>query len=395
MDIISNPYLMEPLLPAEGKRELVDLALELVKCSSSLAANLPEEIVLSIGDLVRSMNCYYSNLIEGHNTHPIDIERALKNDYSKDPEKRNLQLEAFAHIEVQKKIDSKVLPFPVCSKQFLCWIHQEFCSRLPSEMLKVKSVDSNKIITLIPGKLRSGEVKVGDHLAPVHTELDKFLELFEARYESSSLSKLQKIISIAASHHRLLWIHPFYDGNGRVARLFSHAYLKNCGLGSSLWSVSRGFARNSQQYKKLLAGADNWRQGDLDGRGSLSEEGLVNFCSFFLKSCIDQVLFMNQLLEPRTLLNRVEKFCSEEQEKGVLLKGSYLILREIILVGALERGKVENVTGYKERQSRNIVKTLIDNSLITSVSIRSPLKLHIPHAVIERWFPKLYPASAS
>ena len=47
------------------------------------------------------MNCYYSNLIEGHDTHPIDIERALKNDYSQDAHKRDLQLEAKAHIAVQ------------------------------------------------------------------------------------------------------------------------------------------------------------------------------------------------------------------------------------------------------------------------------------------------------
>lgn len=44
------------------------------------------------------MNCYYSNLIEGHDTHPTDIERALKNDYSNDPRKRDLQLVAKAHI---------------------------------------------------------------------------------------------------------------------------------------------------------------------------------------------------------------------------------------------------------------------------------------------------------
>jgi Fic family protein len=50
------------------------------------------------------MNCYYSNLIEGHDTHPVDIERALKNDYSQDRRKRDLQLEAKAHIAVQRWI---------------------------------------------------------------------------------------------------------------------------------------------------------------------------------------------------------------------------------------------------------------------------------------------------
>jgi len=45
------------------------------------------------------MNCYYSNLIEGHETHPRDIDRALAKDYAKEPKKRSLQLEAVAHID--------------------------------------------------------------------------------------------------------------------------------------------------------------------------------------------------------------------------------------------------------------------------------------------------------
>lgn len=56
----------------------------------------------ALADLVRAMNCYCSNLIEGHDTHPIDIERAMRNDYSSDPKKRKLQLEAKAYIAVQK-----------------------------------------------------------------------------------------------------------------------------------------------------------------------------------------------------------------------------------------------------------------------------------------------------
>ena len=51
------------------------------------------------------MNCYYSNLIEGHDTHPVELERALKNDYSQDQKKRDLQIEAKAHIEVQEWMD--------------------------------------------------------------------------------------------------------------------------------------------------------------------------------------------------------------------------------------------------------------------------------------------------
>lgn len=97
--------LMEPLLVREGSRHsslLTDLVVDIAGRSAGFRRSLPNGLLCSLADLVRAMNCYYSNLIEGHNTHPIDIERALKDDYSNDAHKRNLQLEAKAHIEVQK-----------------------------------------------------------------------------------------------------------------------------------------------------------------------------------------------------------------------------------------------------------------------------------------------------
>jgi len=100
--------LMEPLVIGDGapeRAELTDLALDLVRRSSGFYRSLPPAIVASLANLVRAMNSYYSNLIEGHDTHPIDIERALKNDYSNDVRKRDLQLEAKAHIAVQEWID--------------------------------------------------------------------------------------------------------------------------------------------------------------------------------------------------------------------------------------------------------------------------------------------------
>lgn len=81
------------------------------------------------------MNCYYSNLIEGHDTHPVDIERALKNDYSKDTKKRDLQLEATAHIAVQSWIDSGGVMGRAVSAETFCEIHRRFCEHLPDDLL--------------------------------------------------------------------------------------------------------------------------------------------------------------------------------------------------------------------------------------------------------------------
>src|SRR5271154_1086417 len=154
--------LMEPLLIGESSKHrgaLNDMALELAQKAAGFRRSLPENLLASLADLVRSMNCYYSNLIEGHDTHPIDIERALKNDYSKDAKKRDLQLEAKAHITVQQWIDTGALKGRTLTSDSIREIHRRFCEQLPEDLLWVKSQK------VIPGALRDHDVEVGNHVA--------------------------------------------------------------------------------------------------------------------------------------------------------------------------------------------------------------------------------------
>ena len=297
--------LMEPMLPAQGLKELEDMAMELAKKGSALAGTLHPIVRQSLGDLVRSMNCYYSNLIEGHDTHPRDIDKALVDDLSGDPVRRNLQLEAKAHIEVQRMIDKGEAPPVIPSKEFLLWVHFEFGSRLPDDLLWIENPDTGEKLEVIPGEIRKSEVAVGRHIPPLAKNLDPFLTRFEQAYAPEKLSQVQQVIAIAASHHRLTWIHPFLDGNGRVARLYSHAWLLETEIGSSLWSVSRGLARNIDEYKARLMAADAPRKGDLDGRVNLSHEELKNFCQNFLGVCIDQIEFMSKLLDINNFVTRM------------------------------------------------------------------------------------------
>jgi Fic family protein len=382
---------MEPMLPEDRDHRLADLATDLVARSNALAGRLHPIMRDSIGDLVRSMNCYYSNLIEGHNTTPVDIEKALAKNYSKDQHKRSLQLEASAHIEVQRAIDRNEAPAPVVSTQFLTWVHREFCKRLPDELLWITNPDSGERVRVEPGVLRTGSVKVGAHVPPDAAALPAFLDRMEQAYSTEHLSKVQRIIAVAASHHRLLWVHPFFDGNGRVARLFSHAFLAELKVGSSLWSVSRGLARQVERYKERLMEADHERRGDTDGRGGLSLQGLEAFCEFFLETCVDQVDFMEKLLEPEELLRRVEIHVSEEVQGGRLPKGTWPLLREAIVLGEYSRGRAPKLTGYQERQARTVLNTLIADRLLVSPTTRSPVRLGLPIGVVDRWFPLLYP----
>ncbi len=384
---------MEPMLPEEAVADLEDGAVTLIAEANRLGGRVHPILQHSIGDLVRSMNCYYSNLIEGHDTHPRDIDRALANDFSSEPKKRELQLEAVAHIHVQRLIDEGKDPddWPATAA-YARWLHREFCARLPPEMLWIDNPDTGERLPMVPGELRQRDVIVGRLIPPKSESLPRFLERFDQAYGSPPLSKLRRIQAVGAVHHRFLWIHPFLDGNGRVARLMSHALLKRLGIGTSLWSVARGLARDEARYKALLMAADGPREGDRDGRGNLTQRGLIAFCQFFLDRAIDQVRFMGDLLEPSEMLRRMEIHVEEEMRAKRLPKGSFAVLREAALTGEVERGKVPTLTNYEERAARMVTSALVDKGLLTTTSHRAPLRLGFPADVAERWFPRLYPA---
>ena len=388
-----QPTAAEPFMPAEGAEPLENLAFDLAREASELSGQLHPIVRLSVADLVRSMNCYYSNLIEGHNTHPRDIDRALAADYSTDPHRRDLQLEARAHIEVQRMIDSRSgYPTPPASRAFIEWTHREFCSRLPEGLLVVENPDTRERLRVTPGEIRNRGVVVGRHVPPPADDLPMFLKRFEQAYESAALTKPRRAVAAAAAHHRFLWIHPFLDGNGRVARLMSHAMLLDLGVGSALWSISRGLARSSTEYKRLLMAADESRKGDFDGRGALSQSALIDFCRFFLESCIDQVRYMRELLEPSELQRRMELYVRDEEGAERLPKRSYALLREALLSGELERGRVPALIDASERTARRVISALIEKRLLVSESHKASLRLGFPIDVVERWFPRLYPA---
>ena len=386
---------MEPMVPGEEVRSLEDDVVSLVAESNQLAGRVHPVLQRSIGELVRSMNCYYSNLIEGHDTHPRDIDRALADDFSTEPRRRDLQKEAVAHIHVQRLIDEGRDPdaWPA-SAAYAAWLHEEFCSRLPPEMLLVVDPRTGRKLPVIPGKLRRDDVEVGRHVPPGHDDLPRFLQRFGEAYRAPMLTRFRQIQAVGAVHHRFLWIHPFLDGNGRVARLMSHALYKRLDIGTSLWSVARGLARNEAGYKALLAGADALRAGDHDGRGNLTQRGLVEFCKFFVRQSVDQVRFMGSLLEPATLLNRIQIHVEEEVRARRLPRGSFPVLREAVISGEVERSGVPSLTGQEERSARSVTAALVGRGMLTATSHRAALRLAFPADVAERWFPSLYPAAA-
>ena len=384
--------LMEPLLIPEGSRHrsgVTDLAVELAARSAGLSRSLPQGVQAALAKLVRAMNCYYSNLIEGHDTHPVDIERALKGDYSGDPQRRNLQLEAEAHIAVQEWIDEGGFEGRAATVGGLIELHRRFCEQLPRDLLRVEDPDTREWHEVIPGGLRQRPVRVGRHVPVSPDAVPRFLSRFEAAY--GNLGMTDSILVSAAAHHRLLWIHPFLDGNGRVARLMSHAMLRDVLDTGGVWSIARGLARNVVDYKAHLAACDMSRRNDLDGRGHLSEEALAEFTGFFLRVCIDQVKFMEGLIAPTRLRNRILIWVEEEVRAGTLPPRSGVVIEAVLFRGELPRGDVGALLGTRQRQARRVTSVLLEREILTSESSRAPLRLAFPARLAPRWMPGLFP----
>ena len=382
----------EPLIIADGSKyrsELNDLALELAEKSSGFRNSLPPATAAALSELVRTMNCYYSNLIEGHNTHPIDIERALNQDYSENKEKRSLQLEAFAHIEVQKWIDEGGLEGRPTSTENLKEMHKRFCELLPSDLLILENPDTGETIDVVPGEFRTDDVRVGKHIAISPGAVPRFVERLDHGY--TGLGRVGAILAAACAHHRMLWVHPFADGNGRVARLMSYAMILQSLNTEGLWSVARGLARNVEAYKGHLAACDMERRNDLDGRGHLSEEALAEFTKFFLQTCIDQVTFMEGLMRPERLRDRVMIWTEEQMRAKALPPKSDIVLKMVLYDGEVARADITKQLGVNERTSARITSALLKMGVLTSKSTRAPLRLAFPATIADRWLPRLFP----
>ena len=392
----------------ERSEELQDLALEVIQKSAALGGRQHPITLRSLREFLRIINSYYSNLIEGHSTHPYDIVRAMRNNYDSEPAKRNLQMESIAHIAVQQEMERELEENPevnIASPEFLCTIHREFYRKVPAEFCVVKDAAMNRESRVSPGELRQEAVRVGRHVPPDHETLMVFLKRFAEAYDPLKHHGASKLIAAAAAHHRLMWIHPFLDGNGRVTRLFTEAYLLRMPVhGFGLWSVSRGLARKNAEYKAALAEADNPRRNDLDGRGSLSNEALVMFCRFFLAICLDQVEYMGSLLQLEELMDRIKQYIHMRSsgvipvpESGLktkatkkLRKEAAKMLQEVLIRGELSRGDVIAASGLKERTGRDLLGQILQEELLVSDTPKGNVRLGFPVHAVGWFFPDLY-----
>ena len=392
-----------PIAPTDinGNIDLNLLAkanLLLVEAAKLEGSHTPQ-ILQAVRDLLYTVNSYYSNKIESEGTHIIDIQKAMKQEYSSDTKKRNLQMLSLTHIVVQKECENYFKENHTSSpynKEFILNIHKSFYTKEGMESFLKLSNDGMQE-TMNPGTLRNHDVKVGTHIAPSSDELNSMMSQYEHLYNKSmATDNAVKLIHILSSHHRLMWIHPFLDGNGRTARLALDAAFASINMsGYGLWNISRGLARNSNEYKEYLAYADMPKQGERDGKGPLSTLALSKFVEFMLDTALDQISYMNKHLKLNALTAKIELYVQRTNDGlldvNPLPKHSEKIFKHLLLCGECSRGKVPEIIGMKERTASRVISELLKRDYIESDTKAGPIRLKIGPSMATYLFPMLVP----
>lgn len=393
--LYDHPSQMEPLLPGEHRlAPLLEQAHDLIRQADKLSGWCQPSALTGLRRLLRAMNSYYSNKIEGQHTLPVEIEQALSDQYAQDADKARRQRLALAHMATEARLEELWPQWDasrIWSPQTVQDIHQDLFARLPADDLVAPNTLPPQ--TLHPGALRQQQVSVGRHAAPAAEQVPAFLARWSDGYGRVRRGELQ-LVAMAAAHHRLAWIHPFLDGNGRVARLHSHLVLSHLGLTNGLWSPLRGFARSQETYYARLAAADEPRAGDLDGRGNLTQRGLEQWIGYVLEVCQDQVSFMSKVLALDGMKDRMAACLNYEEQvvkQGVRTEALRALHYLFATQGELDRNDFKAMLGLGDRLASAQISALLKRGLLESDSPHGRLRLGVPQHALRFYFPKLWP----
>jgi Fic family protein len=382
--------LFEPLVLSENSKhykQCAALAFELRDRAVELDRRIPAATSIAIAKLIRIIECHYSNLIETHDLSAHQIECGLNGAYIDDPHVQDLQREAQALFDTYKFIDDEGITTHPTDPQVLCDLHRRFFEEQPQTYRSVRNSAAGTVTRIQPGEFREQDVQVGRHVAISPGAVPRFLD--RMHHACKTLGPIDTILASASAHHRFSWVHPFTDGNGRVARMMSDALIKRAVGMSGLWSLSRGLVLGGKRYKGHLASCDLRRRNSLDGRGTLSEEALASFTSFFLQTSIDELGLMLELMEPEALSQRISHWACHEIACGNLAEGCDYLLKGLLVTGALDRAALIEFSDLPAQTLKQCIDQLTKIGALTSDQASGEFLIAFPVQLADIWLPGL------
>ncbi|HKS06878.1 MAG TPA: Fic family protein [Gemmatimonadaceae bacterium] len=350
--------LLEPALPdSDG---LGTLAAEVVSAIARLDGRIAGGLAHVIPPLFRAAHTHHSLYIEDRPSTLKELASAVSSASRTKTRDREADLRASLDVlawlhEGDGRALAERTPADVA---FVRSLHERFYAAFPAAARRLRVADSGREVDVAPGALRSERATVGTHDAPDSDTIAVLLDIWSRRFApDSTMSLADRLLLAVSSHHRLLYIHPFRDGNGRVARFALDAYLIALGLDAKgAWTPARGFARARTAYYAALGAADDERRSATDGRGSRSADGLARWCRFVLEVFRDQAEFVTALLEPAALSERLRAAVTASlRSTPAAAEKAVRLVRCAWSIGPITRGDIARDAGVPDRTARRLL----------------------------------------
>lgn len=250
-----------------------------------ITGSTPDYIFEQLKRLFHLLESVESARIEGNRT-TIAAVIDHKQEHGDEPSEDE-QLAEILNIEnALKFIEENVHTNPI-DRKFISHLHSMVVDGLTREGSKT------------PGAFRNENVKISGstHIPPEGVKVSQFADDLFSFINTKDESKYD-LIKIAVAHHRFAWVHPFDNGNGRMARLLTYAMLIKFGFPlderGRIINPTGLFCADRDKYYDMLSDAD--RNG---------EEGLERWCVYVLGGIKEEVGKVTKLAQYEFLRGQI------------------------------------------------------------------------------------------
>ncbi len=320
------------------------IKLERVRTQLKTAAGDEHPLLDEMRRLFGHLSSLLSARIEGNRTTVADsLAAAARGNLSADDGVQEiLNLE-----EASRFIDETVSQDFVFTEYFIRSLHSKAVDGLQREGDKT------------PGGYRSTQVVISQaqHIPPGPESVSADMREL-VKFINQDVLPQHQLLQTAIAHHRFVWIHPFSNGNGRVARLLTYAMLVKQGF----TSVSGYRALNPT----IVFGADrNLYYEKLSEADSLKNDAVIAWCLYVLQGVEQDLEHIIHLSDESKVLDEIYAPAVERAYRsGFLTSNQVAVLLRIAELGVAKAGDVADLTpGSAASRSQFLSKLVTENLL--------------------------------
>lgn len=201
-------------------------------------------VLSSLRETARLYTTHYSTMIEGNRLEPNQIETVLKHE-GHFPGRERDEREVKGYYAALTQVEKWAAADAHLTEKIIQSIHALVMAGGKTRIKPTKYRDGQNVI-------RDGRTKAIIYMPPEAKDVKKLMTELVAWIKKNTELPAPLIAGIA--HYQLATIHPYYDGNGRTARLLTTLILHLRGYDlKGLYSLEEYYARNLGAYYEAIS----------------------------------------------------------------------------------------------------------------------------------------------